>query len=79
VSAWYTWAIERMVRMAPEQYWWLHRRWKSRPRFEREGKPMPGRLVAKLESLPWLSPEQVSRIRRHSESLTADPAPGTAR
>jgi KDO2-lipid IV(A) lauroyltransferase len=79
VSAWYTWAIERMVRMAPEQYWWLHRRWKSRPRFEREGKPMPSRLVAKLESLPWLTSEQVSRIRRHSETLTADPSPGTAR
>lgn len=79
VSAWYTWAIERMVRMAPEQYWWLHRRWKSRPRFEREGKPMPDRLIAKLESLPWLSPEQVARIRRHSETLTADPAPATSR
>ncbi len=79
VSAWYTWAIERMVRMAPEQYWWLHRRWKSRPRFEREGKPMPGRLIAKLESLPWLSSEQVARIRRHSDTLTADPAPGRIR
>ncbi len=79
VSAWYTWAIERMVRMAPEQYWWLHRRWKSRPRFEREGKPMPARMVARLESLPWLTPEQVANIRRHSETATADPAPGTSR
>ncbi len=79
VSAWYTWAIERMVRIAPEQYWWLHRRWKSRPRFEREGKPMPNRLIAKLESLPWLTPEKVDRIRRHSDTLTADPAPGTTR
>lgn len=27
----YTTAIERAVRLAPEQYFWLHRRWKSRP------------------------------------------------
>jgi KDO2-lipid IV(A) lauroyltransferase len=24
-------ALERMVRAYPEQYFWLHRRWKSRP------------------------------------------------
>jgi len=79
VSAWYTHAIERMVRSAPEQYWWLHRRWKSRPRFERQGRPMPSRLVAKLESLPWMTPDRIARIRRHSEDRSADPAPGTAR
>lgn len=28
----YTRAIEDFVREAPEQYWWLHRRWKSKPR-----------------------------------------------
>ena len=28
----YTSAIERCVRQAPEQYLWIHRRWKSRPR-----------------------------------------------
>ncbi|MEX0715921.1 MAG: lysophospholipid acyltransferase family protein [Planctomycetaceae bacterium] len=27
----YTTAIERAVRLAPEQYFWLHRRWKSKP------------------------------------------------
>ncbi|MHC4832316.1 MAG: lysophospholipid acyltransferase family protein [Planctomycetota bacterium] len=79
VSAWYTHAIERMVRSAPEQYWWLHRRWRSRPRFEREGRPMPARLIGKLESLPWMTPESLERIRRHTEDRSADPAPGTAR
>jgi KDO2-lipid IV(A) lauroyltransferase len=28
----YTTAIEQMVRDAPEQYLWIHRRWKSKPR-----------------------------------------------
>jgi len=28
----YTAAIEEMVRVAPEQYLWIHRRWKSKPR-----------------------------------------------
>ena len=30
----YSWAIERFVREAPEQYLWMHRRWKSRPKDE---------------------------------------------
>ena len=30
----YTSSIERIVRAAPEQYLWMHRRWKSRPREE---------------------------------------------
>ncbi|HSW44620.1 MAG TPA: lysophospholipid acyltransferase family protein [Phycisphaerae bacterium] len=32
----YTSAIEGCVREAPEQYLWIHRRWKSRPREEHE-------------------------------------------
>jgi KDO2-lipid IV(A) lauroyltransferase len=31
----YTRAIEQLVRDAPEQYLWIHRRWKSRPRPQR--------------------------------------------
>ena len=31
----YTRALEEVVRQAPEQYLWMHRRWKSRPRDER--------------------------------------------
>ena len=39
----YTRAIEQFVREAPEQYLWIHRRWKSRPRGENAGQG-PGRV-----------------------------------
>ena len=35
ITAQYTAAIEEFVREEPEQYWWIHRRWKTRPRAER--------------------------------------------
>lgn len=36
----YTSALERVVRLAPEQYFWVHRRWKSEPR-KRKRKKVP--------------------------------------
>jgi KDO2-lipid IV(A) lauroyltransferase len=32
----YTAGIEKAVRLAPEQYLWVHRRWKTRPPEERK-------------------------------------------
>jgi len=62
ITARYTRGIETSVRMAPEQYLWIHRRWKSRPRFEREGRPMPESLQHKLRSLPWMTDAEFAKI-----------------
>ena len=32
LTHWYNGLLEQVVRMAPEQYWWLHRRWKDQPK-----------------------------------------------
>jgi KDO2-lipid IV(A) lauroyltransferase len=29
ITQWYTTRLEELIRRAPEQYWWLHRRWKD--------------------------------------------------
>jgi KDO2-lipid IV(A) lauroyltransferase len=31
LAQWYTDHLENLVRRSPEQYWWLHRRWKGQP------------------------------------------------
>jgi Kdo2-lipid IVA lauroyltransferase/acyltransferase len=62
LTARYTRAIEQMVREAPEQYLWLHRRWKSRPRHERQGRPMPESLERQLRNLPWLDDAALSQL-----------------
>ena len=31
LTEWYSQRLEKLVRRAPEQYWWLHRRWKGEP------------------------------------------------
>lgn len=67
ITARYRRAIEAMVRRAPEQYLWMHRYWKSRPRHERLGRPFPGHLREKIEQLPWTTPEDVRRILEWSE------------
>ncbi len=62
VTARYCRAIETMVRRRPEQYLWMHRRWKSRPRFERLGKPMPASIRRNLDELPWMDQAMLERL-----------------
>lgn len=62
LTARYTRALETMVSLAPEQYLWIHRRWKSRPRHERLNKPIPNNLRKKIESLPWMTDEKLSPL-----------------
>ena len=38
LTQWYTDRLEEIVRDAPEQYWWVHRRWKGQPRRSRAKK-----------------------------------------
>ncbi|MEM6749171.1 MAG: lysophospholipid acyltransferase family protein [Planctomycetota bacterium] len=79
VTARYSWALEKMVRMRPEQYLWMHRRWKSRPKYERQGKPMPASVRRSLGRLPWLTEDDVEALARSVEvgaKLAAKPPPG---
>ncbi|MDA1007426.1 MAG: lipid A biosynthesis acyltransferase [Planctomycetota bacterium] len=55
ITARFTHGIEMGVRGAPDQYLWIHRRWKSRPKHELEGKPVPPRIESRLRALPWMS------------------------
>jgi Kdo2-lipid IVA lauroyltransferase/acyltransferase len=41
VTAEYTKAIEDFIREDPTQYWWIHRRWKHRPKDEQVGQVIP--------------------------------------
>lgn len=78
ITSRYRRAMEEMVRRAPEQYLWMHRYWKSRPPHERSGKPFPDRLRAKIEALPWMTPESVERIVAKS-AMDAEEAARSAR
>ena len=71
ITARYRRSIENMVRTAPEQYFWMHRVWKSRPRHERTRKPFPDVLRRKMLDLPWMDEAEVERIVEQSERDTA--------
>lgn len=35
LTEWYTERLEHLIRQSPEQYWWVHRRWKGQPQATR--------------------------------------------
>jgi KDO2-lipid IV(A) lauroyltransferase len=67
LTARYRMAVELMVRNAPEQYLWMHRIWRSRPRHERLGRPFPDQLLDKIRQLPWADEALIARVQDHSE------------
>ncbi len=66
LTARYRRAIETMVRSAPDQYLWMHRIWRSRPRHERSQRPFPPALERKLRQLPWITDADIESIKAHS-------------
>jgi hypothetical protein len=76
ITARYRRAIELMVRSAPEQYLWMHRYWKSRPRWETEGTPFPPRLIDKMRTLPWMTEADIAHVVERSARDTSDWAAG---
>jgi KDO2-lipid IV(A) lauroyltransferase len=48
LSQWYSSLLEDAIRSAPEQYWWLHRRWKDPP--ERVLRRHQKRIAAQAET-----------------------------
>lgn len=67
ITARYRRAIEEMIRGEPEQYFWMHNVWKSRPKHERENKAFPNNLREKLSSLPWMSEPEVQSLVDQSD------------
>ena len=41
ITEWYTRHLEHTIRRAPEQYWWLHRRWRVEPPRAKRKSPVP--------------------------------------
>ena len=67
ITARYRRAIEGMIRKAPEQYLWMHRIWKSRPRHERLDKPFPRGLRDQLAALPWMDDATLAGLVQRSD------------
>ena len=42
LTRWYNQRLEEMILAAPEQYWWVHRRWKGQPPSRRKTSQQPG-------------------------------------
>lgn len=72
ITARYRRAIEAMVRRAPDQYFWMHRVWRSRPAHERLGKPFPPQLRDKLAALPWMTQADVDAVVARSQADAQD-------
>jgi KDO2-lipid IV(A) lauroyltransferase len=65
----YTSALEGLIRLAPEQYFWLHRRWKSQPPPKKvRGNPRP-RFRSDSDETRRTQSEPVSTYERENEAV----------
>lgn len=46
VTQWYNRRLEEMIRQMPEQYWWVHRRWRDAPKRVKARQAAEGRAAA---------------------------------
>jgi KDO2-lipid IV(A) lauroyltransferase len=51
LTRWYNAMLEQAIREAPEQYWWVHRRWKGEPP-RRRADPAPSSEATTVEPRP---------------------------
>ena len=70
--------MERAIMRAPDQYLWIHRRWRSRPKWERDMKPLPERIKAKLRTLPWMDEAMIERISADTDQRVKERSSGAA-
>ncbi|MDH3583892.1 MAG: lysophospholipid acyltransferase family protein, partial [Phycisphaerae bacterium] len=71
LTARYVRAIETTIHQDPQQYLWVHRRWKTRPRHELQGRSLPDGLRRQLQALPWMTPQLMDDLQRPMEAPLA--------
>lgn len=49
LTQWYNTMLEQLIRRRPEQYWWVHRRWKGQPAQRRKKKPPSAQTADRLQ------------------------------
>lgn len=60
ITQWYTAQLESVIRQAPEQYWWIHRRWKHQPPGRTAG-PNPDKVTNNNNSFQG-SPTTIQKV-----------------
>ena len=78
ITAEYTKAIEDFVREDPTQYWWLHRRWKTRPKVKAEAENTDAPAdppVSRAQILPFPSSNVTGHSASHVPADDQNPLP----
>ena len=68
LTQWYSDQLETMIREKPDQYWWLHRRWKMRARKKRRN---PNRRIDSAETSPSPTNPNVAKTKKPEQNNRA--------